>query len=116
MARFEKSFCWLSAALLILAAAVFLSCDSGAQRAGGGAAGAKEEYKVLDSRTVPDNAFSDPATHWNTAGKTDQWHTHIIQHFLTNAGTRSNQCVENTFWNAFAFHNTVNDILNRYCT
>ena len=52
MARFEKSFCWLSAALLIVAASIFMSCDGSAKKAGGGAAGANEEYKLLGSEDV----------------------------------------------------------------
>ena len=46
MARFEKSFGRIAAALLIVAVAIFMSCDGMAKKAGGGATGANEEYKV----------------------------------------------------------------------
>lgn len=60
MARFEKSLGRLAAALLVVAVAVFMSCESGAKKAGGGSAtGTNEEYKVLDSRSVADGTFSD---------------------------------------------------------
>ena len=59
MARFEKSFGRLAAALLIVAAAVFMSCDGTARKAGGGAAGTNEEYKVLGRGTVADDVFTD---------------------------------------------------------
>ena len=54
MARFEKSFSRLAAALVIIAAAMFMSCDGSAKKAGGGATGANEEYKVF-----ADDAFRD---------------------------------------------------------
>lgn len=60
MARLEKSFGRIAAALLIVAVAVFMSCDGTARKAGGGAAGANEEYKVLGRGTVADDdAISD---------------------------------------------------------
>ena len=60
MARFEKSFGRIAAALLIVAVAVFMSCDGTARKAGGGATGANEEYKVLGRGTVADDdAISD---------------------------------------------------------
>ena len=59
MAKFEKSFGRLAGALLIVAAAIFISCDGTARKAGGDTAGANEEYKVLGRGTVDENAGSD---------------------------------------------------------
>ena len=36
MARFEKSRCWIAAALVIVATTFFLSCNSGSKIAQGG--------------------------------------------------------------------------------
>ena len=48
MARFEKSRCWIAAALLIVATTLFLSCNSGSKTARGeGATGANEEYDIV---------------------------------------------------------------------
>jgi hypothetical protein len=47
MARFEKSRCWIAAALVIVATTLFLSCNSGSKTAQGGGSGANEEYMVL---------------------------------------------------------------------
>ena len=63
MARFEKSFGRIAAALLIVAVAVFMLCDGSAKKAGGGAMGANEEYKVLGRGTVVDHdAIGDAQT------------------------------------------------------
>ena len=52
MRRFEKSFAWLAAALVIAATTLFLSCDSGSKTARGSASGGNEEYKVLHIDTT----------------------------------------------------------------